>query len=176
MRTCAIKPTLLGIRPATGPGKEHLIDCFTVEKESYLGRAFNMKRGQNLPKLPGHQGRDTAIVLSSYELDQIGREANEADMKASLLGLHEKLKGLSVLRPCIGAAVHRSCTRDGCAKNHSAIALPDSPSLMVRVVLQIICTVNLLWSLSRPAKWREIHRTWLRDFTLWYYLRPRVSE
>ena len=153
---------LLGIRPATGPGREHLIDSFTVEMESYLGRAFKKKKSQTLPRLPGHQDQDTAIVLSSYELDRLAREAIEADMKASLLGLHEKLKWLSVLRPCIGAAIYRSCNRDGCARDHSAIALPDYPSLMVRVVLQIICTVNLLWSLSRPAKWREIHWTWIR--------------
>lgn len=148
---------LLGICPATGPW-EHLVDFFTVEKDSYLGRAY--EKSLTLPGATEHQG--TVIVLSAHELDQLARKTVKAEIEVSLLGLHDKLKGMSILRPCMDAAVYGSCNRYSCAKDHTAIASPDYPSLIVRVLVQIICVLNCLWGLSRHERWREIHWVWIR--------------
>ena len=149
---------LLGIRSATGPGWEHLVDYFTVDKDSYLGRAC--EQDSIFSGSAKHQG--ITIALSAHQLDGLARKTIEAEIKRSLLGLHDKLKGMPVLQPCMNAAIYGSCDRYSCARDHAAIALPDYPSLMIRLLLQIICLLNLLWSLSGARRWREIHGIWIR--------------
>ena len=149
---------LLGIRPATGPGWEHLVDYFTVDKDSYLGRAC--ERSSMFSRSAKYQG--ATIALSAHKLDGLARKTVEAEIEHILLDLHDKLKGMPVLRPCMNAAIYGSCDRYSCARDHTAIALPDYPSLMIRILLQIICSFNLLWSLSEARKWHEIHWFWIR--------------
>ena len=151
---------LFGIRPATGPGFEHLIDYFTVEKDSYLGLAYDKNSALSAP--PEHQ--NNTIVLPAYELDQFARKTVEAEMRVFLFGLHDKLRGMRILQPCMDAAIHGSCKRYNCARDHVVAALPDYPSLMVQLVLQIICALNCLWFLPSPvpSRRREICWFWIR--------------
>lgn len=164
---------LLGIRSATGPGREHLIDCFTVEKDSYLGHACEKNLALSRPS----ERQSAIVVLSAHQLNYVARKTVEAEIKYSLFGLHDTLRGMKVLRPCMDAFICGSCSRHGCTRDHMAITLPNYPLAMVQLLLQIIRVLDCLWSLSGLfGRWGEIHWIWIRKlFEIFQPLSHRLA-
>lgn len=157
---------LFGIRTPQDPDHEHLVDHFVVKRNSYLGRAYHNTRSSST-----HSDQPTAdVILSARELDYLVRTTVGEYLQESLSQLHYQLSYLPILKPCLDSAIHGSCTRVGCDRDHVAIKLPNHPEDLVRTILQTIQTLYRLFNLpvNRDHKYvyylQDIRRLWLRRY------------